>query len=124
MLSILLSYPILLPVYLGISPSLQEILWNLRHFVREDLKCLTLKDNPHFYVELPTLLKAHGDSVKIDPTEDFRHAGIYYVLTDKQEVVHIMTDNKILHSYGNLWRSENTIIFKGSGAFWGVSACF
>jgi hypothetical protein len=107
---------ILVPEVLGDSPSLQEILWN---FCRsEDKKNrLTLKDNPHFYAELPTLLKAHGDSVKIDSTEDFRHANKFYVLTDKQELVHIMTDNKILHSFGNLWRSENGIILKGSDLF-------
>ena len=101
------------------NSSLQEILQRLC-----DFKLLTLKDNPHFYAELPTLLKSHGDSLKIDPTEDFRHGDKFYVLTDKQEVVHIMTGKKILHSFGNLWRSENTIIFKGSSAFWGVSACF
>ena len=83
---------------------------------------LTLKDNPHFYAELPTLLKAHGDSIKIDPTEDFRHADKFYVLTDKQEVIHI-SGNKILHSFGNLWRFENTIIFKGSGVLFGVYSC-
>ena len=82
---------------------------------------LTLKDNPHFYAELPTLLKAHGDSVKIDSTEDFRHLDKFYVLTDKKEVVHVMADNKILHTFGNLWRAENTIIFKGSSVFLGVS---
>ena len=111
-LSILLPYLILLPVTLTDNSSLQEILQCLCRF-----KVLTLKDNPHFYAELPALLKAHGDNLKIDPTENFRHAVRFYVLTDKQEVVHIMIGNKILHSFGNLWRSENTIIFKGSGAF-------
>ena len=118
-LSILLLYLILLPVTLTDSSSLQEILQRLCR-----LKFLTLKDNPHFYAELPTLLKAHGDNLKIDPTEDFSHTDKFYVLTDKQELVHIMTGNKILHSFGNLWRSENTIIFKGSGVFLGVSPGF
>ena len=121
-LSILLLYLILVPEFLGDSPSIQEILWNF--FRYEDKNCLTLKENPHFYAKLPTLLKAHGERVKIDSTEDFRHANKFYVLTDKQELVHIMTGNKVLHSFGNLWRSENTIIFKGSGVFLGVSLCF
>ena len=105
-----------MPEFLGNSPSIQEILWNF--YSRWDKKnCLTLKDNPHFYIELPTLLNAHGESVKIDPTEDFRHANKYYVLTDKRELAHIMTGNKILRSFGNFWHSENTVIFKGSGDF-------
>ena len=108
--AIMFLYLILMPVFLGDNPSLQEILTNFCSF----------KDNPHFYEKLPTLLKAHRNSVKIDPTEDFRHASKFYVLTDKQELVHIVTGNKILHSFGNLWRSENTIIFEGSGGiFWG-----
>jgi hypothetical protein len=63
------------------------------------------------------MLHLHGDNVKIDPTEDFRREDKFYVLADKQEVVHIMTGNKILHSFGNMWRSDNTIIFKSSGIF-------
>jgi hypothetical protein len=78
---------------------------------------LTLKQNPHFYINLPTLLKAHGDKVKIDPTEDFRQADKFYVLTDRQEPVHIMIGNKVLHSFGNLWCYKNTIIFKGLGNY-------
>ena len=116
MLSIFLLYLILVPDVLSDSPSLQEILWNFcRSTDRKER--LTLSENPHFYADLPTLLEAHGNSVKIDPTEDFRHADKFYVLTDKQELVHVMTDDKILHSFGNLWRSENGIILKGLGIF-------
>ena len=119
----LLLYLILAPVVLSDSPSLQEILWNFCR-LKDRKERLTLQANPRFYVKLPALLKAHGDSVKIDPTEDFQHADNFYVLTDRRVVVHIMTDNKILHSFGNLWCSENTIIFKGSGVFLGVCPCF
>ena len=112
----LLLYLIFIPEELSDSSSLQEILWNFCHS-KDKKKRLSLKENAHFYTELPTLLKSHGDSVKIDPTEDFRHADNFYVLIDRPQRVHIMTGNKILHSFGNLWRSENTIIFKGSGIF-------
>ena len=118
-LSILFLYPILVSDVLGDSPSIQEILWNFC-CIKDKMKRLTLKENPHFYVKLPTLLKEHGDGVDISPTEDFRHADEYFVLTDKQELVHIMTGNKILHSFGNLWRSENGIILKGSSIFFFV----
>ena len=120
--SVLLLYLILVPVSLGNTPNLQEILWGFC-CSKDTKERLTLVENPHFYAELPALLKAHGDSVKINPTEDFRHPDEFYVLTNKQEFVHIMTDNKILHSFGNLWRSENGIILKGSGEFF-FSPCF
>ena len=122
-LSILLMYLILVPVMLSDSPNIQEILRDFSFFMGKKGH-LTLKDNPHFYANLPRLLKAHGDSVKIDPTEDFRHGDKFYVLTDKHKPVHILTGNKVLYSFGNLWRSENTIILKGSGVFLRVSPYF
>ena len=93
------------------SPSLQEILWNFSCFEDETLR-LTLRDNPHFYAELPTSPEAYGDRVEIDPTEDFRHADKFYVLTDKPELVHIVTD-EAMRSFGNFWCPQNAIIFKG-----------
>ena len=95
------------------SPSIQEILWNFSSFKDEEQR-LTLKDNPHFYPELPKLLDAYGDNYKMDPTEDFQHANKFYVLTDRPELVHIMTD-QVSRSFGNLWCPKNSIIFKGLG---------
>ena len=97
---------------LGDNPSLQEILWNFSR-VKDTQERLTLRENPHFYAELPTSRKGYGDSLKIDPTEDFRYADEFYVLTDKPEMVHIMTD-RISLSFGNLWCPRRSIIFKGS----------
>ena len=65
-----------------------------------------------------TLLKADRGSVNVDPTEDFRQANKFYVLTDKQEYVHIMSGNQILHSFGNLWLSKNAVVFKGSSIYY------
>ena len=104
---------------LSISPSIQEILWNF--FCFEDMKKrLTLEDNPHFYAELPTSPEAYDDSVHIDPTEDFRHANKFYVLTDKPELVHIKTD-QVSRFFGNFWCPQNAIIFKGLGFFFLLS---
>jgi hypothetical protein len=93
------------------SPSLQEILWNFSHF-KDKKKRLTLRENPHFYAKLPTSPEAYGGSVKIDPTENFRHANKFYVLTDKPELVYIMT-GQVLQTFGNFWCPQNAIIFKG-----------
>ena len=116
-LLILLLYLILVPVRVRNQMSCPEIVWALQclhHFFNKN-KCLTLTKNPHFYANLPTLLKAHGCMAKIDPTEDFQQGDTFYVLTDRQEPVHVITGNKVLHFFGNLWHYENTVIFKGSG---------
>jgi hypothetical protein len=96
--------------------SLQEILWNFGRF-KDRKKRLTLTDNPHFYSKLPsTSPGAYGDSVKIDPTKDFQHSNKFYVLTDKPELVCVMTD-QVSYSFGNFWCPNNSIIFKGLDMF-------
>ena len=97
------------------NPSLEEVLWNFSHF-KDEKRRLTLRENPHFYAELPSSREAYGDELKIDPTEDFRHANEFYVLADKPELVHIMTD-RISQSFGNFWCPKDAIIFKGLGIF-------
>jgi hypothetical protein len=105
------KYLIPVPVVLSNSPSIQEILWRFSSF-KDKKKRLTLRQNPHFYVKLPTSPEEYGDSVKIDPTEDFQHADRFYVLTDKLEHVYIMTD-RISKSFSNFWCPQNAIVFKG-----------
>ena len=116
------QYLITVLVVLSSSPSLQEILWKFS-CLKDKKKCLTLRDNPHFYVELPTSPEAYGDGVKIDPTEDFRHANKFYVLTDRPEPIHIVTDQET-HVFGNFWCSQNFIIFKGLGDLFLLSPAF
>ena len=103
------------PERLTTSPSIQEILWNFNRVLDEKQR-LTLRDNPHFYAELPTSSEAYGDMVQIDATEDFRHANKLYVLIDKLELVHIMT-GRVSQFFGNFWRPQNAVIFKGLGVF-------
>ena len=100
-----------MPELLGDSPSLREILWNFNRF-KDEKQRLTLRQNPHFYAELPTSPEAYGDSIKIDPTENFQHADEFYVLTDNPEPVYIMTD-QVSRSFGNFWCPNIAIIFKG-----------
>ena len=112
----------LVPVVLSNSPSVQEILWIFSRF-KDKKQRLTLRDNPHFYVNLPTTPEAYEDNVKIDPTEDFRHSNEFYVLSDKPELVHIMTDRDWL-SVGNFWCPQSAIIFKGLCGRLVVLSCF
>jgi hypothetical protein len=101
------------PEVLSDNPSLQEILWYFSRYT-DQKPHLTLRENPHFYVELPTSPEEYGDSLRIDPTEDFQHANKFYVLIDKPDLVHISTD-RISQYFGNFWCPKNAIIFKGSG---------
>ena len=95
------------------SRSLQEILWNFSRF-KDPKKRLTLRENPHFYAELPTSPEEYGDRLEVHPTENFMYRYEYYVLTDKPKPVHIMTDSESSLSFGNFWCPKNAIIFKGS----------
>jgi hypothetical protein len=101
------------PELLSNSPSIQEILWNFSRS-KDEKRRLTLTENPHFYAELPTSPEAYGDSIRINPTEDFRYSGKFYVLVNKPELVYIVTD-QILWSLGNFWCPNGAIIFKGLG---------
>ena len=69
-------------------------------------------DNPHFYKSLPKSLEEYGSRTEINPAEDFWQTDKFYVLTDREELLYVMTDQVTL-SFGNFWRSENALIFKG-----------
>ena len=113
-----------MPEVLSNNPSIEEILWNFSHF-KDEKQCLTLRENPQFYEELPTSPEAYSDSIQIDPTEDFRHSNKFYVLIDKAELVYIMTDrDQVSQSFGNFWRLNNAIIFKGLGVLFYLFPCF
>ena len=116
---------ILVPEVLSDSPSLREILWNFSRF-KDEKQRLTLRENPYFYAELPTSPEAYGDSIKINPTEDFRHADEFYVLTDNPsnpEPVYIVSD-QVSRSFSNFWCLKNAIIFKGLSVLFCFSPCF
>lgn len=105
-----------LPEMLGDSPSLQEILWNFSCF-KDTKRRLTLRDNPHFYTDLPTLPEAYGNRIEINPTVDFQHADIFYVLADyKPMSVSIQTD-QISRRFYNFYCPQNAIIFQGLRIF-------
>jgi len=95
------------------NPTLAEILWNLSRF--KDERRLTLKQNPHFYAHLPMSPDAYGGGFTMEPTEDFRHADKFYVLTDRQGLVYFKTD-QYTRCFGNFWCPNGAIIFKGEHA--------
>jgi len=103
------------------NPSLAEILWNFSHF--KDERRLTLKQNPHFYTHLPMSPEAYGGGFTMEPTEDFRHADKFYVLTDRQGLAYFKTD-QYTRCFGNFWCPNGAIIFKGKHASYLFSLVF
>ncbi|KAI0284476.1 hypothetical protein BC826DRAFT_1055833 [Russula brevipes] len=95
------------------SSSVQEVLWNFSRLKGD--KRLTLRDNPHFYVDLPTSQEAYQGGFKTDPVEDFRNADKYYVLFDRPGWVFLKFGKKT-RAFGNIWTTgpDGAIIFKGS----------
>lgn len=107
------QYLIQTPVVLNENPSSAEILWNFSCF--KDQRRLTLKQNPHFYTNLPASPEAYGGEFEIEPTVNFRHANKFYVLTDRPGLVYIKT-HQYLRCFGNSWCPNSAIIFKGEHA--------
>src|ERR1700722_1483488 len=90
-------------------------LWNF-YRIKDTKKCLTLMDNPHFYKSLPKSLEKYGSKTQINPVKNFLQTDKLYVLTDREELLYVMTDQVTL-TFGNFWRSENWLVFKGSSIF-------
>ena len=92
---------------------LKEILWNFSRF-KDAKKRLTLKRNPHFYKQLPTLPHVYGGEFQTDPIETFEHENIS-VLTDNPDAVgRVYVDiGQKRRAFGNVWIPSNAIIFRG-----------
>ena len=93
----------------------RDILWDF-YRLRNTKKRLTLMDHPHFYAKLPKSQEEYESRIEIDHTEDLWQADKFYVLTDRRELVYIMTDQVTL-TFGNFWRFKNGLIFKGLSIF-------
>ena len=92
--------------------SCQNVLWNF-YRIKDTKKRLTLMDNPHFYAELPKSQEIYEHRIETDPVKDlWQLHEFFYILTDRQELVYIMTDQVTL-TFGNFWRSKKALIFKG-----------
>ena len=91
--------------------NLQEILFNFSRF--KDKKRVPLRQNPHFYNQLPTSPKAYGSRFQTDPIHDFQDVEQVYVLLDKPGHVYLETPGK-KRAFGNSWVPDDAIIFKGS----------
>ena len=101
------------PEVLSPNSDLKEILWNFSRY-RDD-KRLTLKQNPHFYRDLPTSPEAYGSTFQADPIDDFHNVIKVHVLTDKPGRVYLQGSTRSARAFGNVWvpNPGHGIIFKG-----------
>jgi hypothetical protein len=107
-------HPSLIPVLEALisTSGLPNILWYFSHF--EDERRLTLAQNPHFYEGPPTFPTTYGPACRTRPTEGYQGT-IYYVLTNNERRVFLeLGQNQ--RTFDNVWRTNNTLIFKGSCA--------
>lgn len=91
--------------------SSREILWIFSRFKGE--KRLTLLQNPHFYIGLPTLAQSYGSGFRVDPIDSFHHDhGKVSVLTDNPSRVYLENAQR-RRALSNAWLLGDVIIFKG-----------
>jgi hypothetical protein len=114
---------------------LSEILWNFSRY-RDDRR-LTLKQNPHFYKDLPGTYKddfqSHPIEQFVDALEDFKGDSLdrvkskptpkISVLTDRQGRIYLESGQDS-RAFGNVWCPQNAIIFKGSSFLFSKFAAF
>jgi hypothetical protein len=98
---------------LGEKSDTKEIMWNFSRF--RDGRRLTLKDNPHFYENLPTSAEKYEGQFRKDPVETFQKEKIS-VLTDNPDLTGrlCLETPKDKRAFGNVWVPKEAIIFKGS----------
>src|SRR5229473_1018042 len=102
-----------MPELLCQSSNMNEILWNFSR--NRDQKRLTLRDNPHFYGELPKSPEEYEGRFRSDPIETLQHEEIS-VLTDNPNLTGrvFLETAKRRRTFGNAWVPNDTIIiFKG-----------
>jgi hypothetical protein len=114
---------------------LSEVLWNFSRY--PDNRRLTLKQNPHFYKDLPG---KYGDDFQSDPIEQFLDAlgdskvdsqhrdrprlkPKITVLTDRQGRIYLESGQSS-RAFGNVWCPQKAIIFKGSSFLFSTFAAF
>ena len=96
---------------LGNGSTVAEVLWNFSRF--KDNKRITLKQNPHFYKNLPGSKEAYGNGFRSYPVETFVDAPKVHVLTDRPGHVYLESGQGA-RAFGNVWQPKDAIIFKGS----------
>ena len=95
-----------------------EILWNFSRYT--DDRRIALRQNPHFYLDLPTSVDDYGAKFSKHPERDFslEHNDTVYVLVDKPGLnrVYLEADGQQRiqrRIFGNVWMPRDVMILKG-----------
>jgi hypothetical protein len=95
---------------LGPHSDVSEVLWNFSR-CKDPKERLTVKQNPQFYIRLPTLAEAYGGEFRMDPIETFQHERISVLSDSPGQVIFEAAGRKRV--FGNVWALNDYIIFKG-----------
>ena len=91
----------------------KEILWNFSRYM--DKRRLTLKDNPHFYENLPTSADIYVGQFLTDPVETFQQKKISVLIDNLGPTDQVFLETaKERRAFGNVWVPKKAFIFKGS----------
>ena len=102
------------------STTASEIIWRNCRYPEGSPWRISLKQNPHFYLELSDDAASYGSDFYKDPSNDFTanahpyRTSTFYVLSDKSCLLYL--DAAPPHRpriFSNLWRPHGTIILKG-----------
>ncbi|KAH9051167.1 hypothetical protein EDB83DRAFT_1326238 [Lactarius deliciosus] len=109
--------PLIVHQVLSSKPMSSEILWNFSRYT--DDRRIALRQNPHFYLHLPTSGDAYGTGFSKVAMKDFllKPNDTVYVLVDKPDLgrVFLEVDSKAKinkRTFGNVWMPNNVLIFK------------
>ena len=97
------------------STTVSEIIWRFSRYPKNSPARFTLKQNPHFYLQLPHDAASYDSKFKQGPLKDFAHSlspgDMIYVLLDKS--CRLFLDAAQPRIFGNLWKPHETVILKG-----------
>ncbi|KAI0286453.1 hypothetical protein BC826DRAFT_82072 [Russula brevipes] len=103
--------PVIVRQVLRRGAELDEVLWNFSRF--NDNRRITLQDNPHFYLELPTSADAYTGEFRTLPVQDMQliSNSTVYVLVDRPIHVFLETEQET-RIFGNVYMLKDVMIFK------------
>lgn len=95
------------------TATLRQVLWNFSRF--EDHRRITLQQNPHFYVNLPTSADEYRGSFRALPVETLhlKPDATFYVVADGPDRIFLEAGQES-RIFGNVFLLEDAIIFKST----------
>lgn len=103
---------------LDINTDIPAVLWIFSRFSKTDNRRITLKNNPHFYVEMPKAPSSFNATFRLEPLKalNLNQSNTIYVIIDRTSRI-FLEYGKINRTFGNIWRPDKTVILKG-GFLW------